>query len=536
MKTTNSQIKKILFFVLLIVLYLVVYTFANNGNKTNDYLTEEWEITDNDTTYTVSTLAEAAFHLEKGDTLTLKTTLPQYSYSHPMLKLWFYHCYFDVNVDGQTIYSSGQKEHDKGLMVPNGAFFVSLPDNSQGKELVINLTTIVNSPFTSLSNIAIQEESTLIKNYYVTDSVQIAIACFLMITGILFLITSIFSARKTLFTTKLIFISSVSIISSLWLFVSAGLLRTLIGSFTYMAELEYLLLYITPVLIIAYIMDRQKKPLFRKICKILIGVFACFILGTVLLDTVHVTTYAAVLVPFHVLAFITLGLLLWFTIYNYLVDKSYSERIFLFGMGTMITLLIVDIIKFNITKYLTSATTDTTDIIIPVSILILVFSMIISSVESILKTYQSNIENAVKDKLSHIDGLTGLYNRLKCTEYLDATTDSATVISFDIKHLKEVNEIYGHSHGDIYLKSFADCLKNVYAKAELIGRIGDDEFVVVEKNVTKEQVEKDIAYLRDLTKVAVTDDQCPLNFSYSSVYSEDRILWKAYEEAYAKIS
>ena len=453
-----------------------------------------------------------------------------------MLKLWFYHCAFEVTVNGQRIYQSGQDELDKDFMVPNGAFFIPLPKNAAGTLLEINLATTVNNPFSSLPNPALQEESVMLKNYYKSNSVQILIAGFLMIMGLFLLLLKLFYVRHSFFTWRTVFISLLSIICAAWLFISAGLLRNISGSFIYMSELEYLLLYTTPILIVAYMMDRQTNEKLKKICKMALTVLTAFALGSALLNTTGVMSYADLLIVFHLLAFITLGLLLWMTIRNYMVNKDYSERIFLFGMCTMFALLLLDIVKFNIMKYLTSvAMTDTTDIIVPISILILVFSMIISSIESLLKSYQSNIESRVKDKFSHLDGLTGLANRMKCTEYLDSTTDTATVITFDIEHLNEVNEIYGHSHGDIYLKAFADCLENVFNKAAFIGRIGDDEFVVVQKELTKEQIEKDIAYLNDLTKVAITDGNCPLDFKHSITQSADQVLWKAYEENLAKM-
>ena len=536
MKSAKLNVRKISFFILLIVVYILTNLFVTNSTKSNSYLTNAWEITDQTHSYSVDSLSDAKFKLKKGDSLTLKTTLPAYEYTHPMIKLWFYHCAFTVNVDGNTIYTSGIKEQEQKSMVPNGVFFVPLPENAHGKTLEIQLTSIANTPFTSLPDVAIQNESVLMKNYFKSNSVQIGIGCFLLIAGFLLMIMKLFSSRKSFFSVKIIFITFLCFITSLWLFISSGLIRNLFGSFPFLADLEYLLLYLTPIVIAGYIMERQQNEKYRKICKILMIVLGCFVLSATLSSLLHIMIFADVLMLFHVLAFVTLGLLLWFTIHNYKVDHNYSERLFLFGMATMIVLLIVDLVKFNITKYFTTVSVDTADIIVPVSILVLVFSMLVSSVESILKTYQDTIETVMKDKLTYIDGLTGISNRMKCTEYLDSTSDTAAVISFDITHLKEVNELYGHSHGDIYLKSFAECLKNVFEKAELIGRIGEDEFVVIQKDVTKEQVEKEVAYLADLTKVAVPDETCPLCFGHSVVMSEDSLLWEAYEEALAKMS
>lgn len=535
--TLKRHSKKIIFVLLLMILYITVYAFVNSNSKGNDYLTQPWEISHNgDTTYTVHQLKDANFRIKPGDKLTLHTKLPDYNYQHPMLKLWFYHCEFKVRVNEELIYESGYKEYDKGFMVPNGAFLIALPSNAMGASLEIELRPHTRNPFSSLPNPAIQEESVMIRNYLMSNSVQILIGGFLMIIGVFLLLLKFFYARRSFFTVRTVFIGVLSIISAAWLFISSGLLRNLVGYFPYMTELEYLLLYAAPIPIVAYIMDHQTDTKLKKICKVILRIFSVFTIATVLLHTASMIYYSTVLPVFHLLAFLALGLLLWITLRNYRLNKDYSERIFLFGMFTILALLLADIVKFNVTKYITlAATTDTVDIIVPISILILVFSMITSGLESLLQTYQDNIESRAKDKYSHLDGLTGLANRMKCTEYLDSTIDTAIVVTFDIEHLNEVNEIYGHSHGDIYLKAFADCLKNVFPKAEFIGRIGDDEFVVVEKGLDKEQIEKEIAYLDDLAKVAVTDSTCPLNFKHSFTMTTGQVLWKAYERNLAQL-
>ncbi len=90
------------------------------------------------------------------------------------------------------------------------------------------------------------------------------------------------------------------------------------------------------------------------------------------------------------------------------------------------------------------------------------------------------------ERLSVIDELTGLYNRrgfltlanqqiaLKARNHKDLL-----LVFFDIDGMKMINDTLGHSIGDYALVSFANLLKKAFRGADVIARIGGDEFVVL---------------------------------------------------------
>lgn len=84
------------------------------------------------------------------------------------------------------------------------------------------------------------------------------------------------------------------------------------------------------------------------------------------------------------------------------------------------------------------------------------------------------------------DPLTGLYNRSYQQECLDrvlaqAGEDGSTiaVAQLDLDRFKQVNDIFGHSFGDVVLKRVAERMARLIGPNDTLARMGGDEFTVV---------------------------------------------------------
>jgi diguanylate cyclase (GGDEF)-like protein/PAS domain S-box-containing protein len=85
--------------------------------------------------------------------------------------------------------------------------------------------------------------------------------------------------------------------------------------------------------------------------------------------------------------------------------------------------------------------------------------------------------------LSNHDELTGLYNRRYFNEELKRLHNSrkypVSIIVGDLNSLKQINDNYGHSMGDRYIKMAAEAVKNSLRVEDVLARIGGDEFAVI---------------------------------------------------------
>ncbi|WP_377839154.1 diguanylate cyclase [Bosea sp. UC22_33] len=111
--------------------------------------------------------------------------------------------------------------------------------------------------------------------------------------------------------------------------------------------------------------------------------------------------------------------------------------------------------------------------------------------ESQRELMRANLE---LERLTRIDGLTGLGNRRYFDEYLTAewkrcqrTQSPLSVLMIDVDHFKRYNDAYGHLAGDDVLKQVARVIQDGSTRStDLAARFGGEEFVVILTGVPQE--------------------------------------------------
>lgn len=100
----------------------------------------------------------------------------------------------------------------------------------------------------------------------------------------------------------------------------------------------------------------------------------------------------------------------------------------------------------------------------------------------IFKALRYAAMNRILQRKVYLDEATGLPNKNKCEELLDAPDppDGNTALCvFDLNNLRTVNNNLGHDKGDKYIRSFAEQLRLAVPSQHFVGRDGGDEFIAI---------------------------------------------------------
>lgn len=105
---------------------------------------------------------------------------------------------------------------------------------------------------------------------------------------------------------------------------------------------------------------------------------------------------------------------------------------------------------------------------------------------------QKRVSAELEDRAAR-DGLTGLYNRSaaqeKVGQYLAECSgdDLSAMMILDVDNFKRINDLNGHLFGDAALVEMAEKIAGLYCGADIVARIGGDEFLVFMPAINREE-------------------------------------------------
>ena len=141
------------------------------------------------------------------------------------------------------------------------------------------------------------------------------------------------------------------------------------------------------------------------------------------------------------------------------------------------------------------------------------------------------------DRLKYVDGLTSLKNRHYLNKNYDKWQNNKiypqAIIIVNVNKIGHINDVYGHSEGDMVLKKAANILINNQLEQSDIVRTNGDEFLIYLIGYEENKV---IAYMRKLNKEFKT---IPYNFGatlgYSMIVDDVKTIDDAINEAVLEV-
>lgn len=152
------------------------------------------------------------------------------------------------------------------------------------------------------------------------------------------------------------------------------------------------------------------------------------------------------------------------------------------------------------------------------------------------------VQNVRNSKQLREDTLTGLSNRSYIMKQMRnrLKRSNGTLLLIDLDNFKEVNDNYGHDHGDLVLMRVAEVLQSCFRKTDCIGRLGGDEFVIyvdasLADDILNNKVEEVVRQVSALSQqypssnlsISVGGCRCKKGDKYSEVFKHaDEALYQ----------
>jgi diguanylate cyclase (GGDEF)-like protein len=153
------------------------------------------------------------------------------------------------------------------------------------------------------------------------------------------------------------------------------------------------------------------------------------------------------------------------------------------------------------------------------------------------------------EKAADQDHMLPLLNRRafvrELTRYI-AFTDRyhtpASLIYFDLNHLKQTNDTFGHAAGDAVLVQFCNVLLSMVRESDCVGRLGGDEFAILLSHATHEHALKKADALAGAVQAKPAQwngQSIPMSFAYGAFElkagdNADAAIARADEAMYAQ--
>ncbi|GAU80064.1 GGDEF domain-containing protein [Fusibacter sp. 3D3] len=416
----------------------------------------------------------------------------------------------DVSViaKNRIIYQS-ERTREGRLVFPEVSMWhlVELPDSMAGEVLTIEYKTKINTFLGVVNPIYYGEKEALIYDIVHKNITGLGVAVTMLITGVLAIIASIILSRIGDY--RLLYLGLFSISASIWMMSEMRVLQLVTGNRFILGGISYLMLPLFTIALVRYlgIVVLEKYRWYTQIIVRLF--FVLLFLSIVLQMTGRVPFIAITTITLILIGSVILGTLAVMS-YESFVLKNKKSSLYLMHLSVLIVTGFLEIGVFFSKEF---------DLLNLYSKLGFGAFMAFQFIESI--KYFNNLlvlknESKLLEKMAYTDILTGGDNRAAFERDLDELLNRALGNTFrlallDINNLKNINDTFGHSEGDLVIKRTYDAIQMAFSELGKCYRLGGDEFACLMEDVDPVKYNSAVAQLdRLLGKI---EQELSYNFS-----------------------
>ncbi|MDO5575023.1 MAG: GGDEF domain-containing protein [bacterium] len=422
-----------------------------------------------------------------GTTICLNRTLPQKAtLDGSSIAFFTSHMQVKAYVDDMLIYSLTKPENSPSKTTGSAWNIVDLKNQYQGKELSIELTPAYQNVSDRIPEFMWGTKADLLRVIISSAGFSLFLCIIMLFIGLGIVIALLFLRKKLHFTRYVIWLGFFSVMLSLWSGCETQIFILLFGRnlfFNYLTFISLKLIFIPIMVFVRYLYNTSGNKLVDILCILSVSDF----LITTALQVFGIADYRETLFITHIIYCAGAVWVMFLTVRILLTGTAEARRKVLFHALCIIFVAVT--VLLDAALYYQNPTIDSAKcsrLGLLIYIIVLAYMVLRDSITLIGVGRQATMirEDARRD------GLTETYNRKAYEEALASLTAEEmkkySVAMFDLNNLKNVNDLYGHSMGDLYIRTVSRILLKVFEKCGKIYRIGGDEFCMLSKDMSEE--------------------------------------------------
>lgn len=384
--------------------------------------------------------------------------------------------------DGELLYSFGYDNLPKIGKSPGGAWnIVRLPQNAQGKQLVLEFTSPYAAYVGKIESIQVGSKVALIFALLRTYALSFVITLAIFVVGIVTLIIDFLVIRKdSMIGGETFYLGLFAVFISLWLFGEGRLTQFFGVPPAVNTCLVFLCMMATPIPLIYYIAC-GRRPKTRRLLHLTANILSCIFAVCVMLQLVGILDFMEQIVFIHATLILTCAVLLYAVGQDMKNNQDADLRRLTVSMCILAFCFFIETVGIYVG-------TKSVGNMMRIGVLIFIAVQAQSAFTKASKIMKMS-------RLASVDALTGCMNRTAYHQRLEELTGLSNVgiVIADINDLKFINDTYGHDTGDDAIIRCSKCFTEAFLQAGSCFRIGGDEFVMMGKNIS-------LAWMDDMGK------------------------------------
>lgn len=389
-------------------------------------------------------------------------------------------------LDNQLIYEATYGEH---LTKPYASMwhFISIPAQSEGKEIRLELTSPYASMSGQVNGIHYGSETTLYAHLLQTYSVRLLLSFVIFLIGFVVMTTSFFLTKTQ--DRGFAYTGLFAVLLSLWMFAETRMMQFFTGSPLLIGSLAYLILPILPLPLLFYlknyILIQYKKPL-----EILKFVYYGHFLFVVFAYLFGVLDFFESVILSQVWLVVGIGIAIVLLVLETKKLKNNNALTFIKVLVVISIFAAFEIIAFAFKDF------QSTSVYLSLGLALIMIGLLFYYGQYVFERMKISHEKEAYEKLAYMDYLTQGNNRLAFERDLEVIfkdlqrRTNLRLLLFDLDDLKSINDGYGHIIGDQAIRQAFDFIQSEFGGHGEVYRIGGDEFACILESTDTEWYEQ----------------------------------------------